>query len=338
MDDGLYMRKNNGAMAVRVMPSDVDVSTGEMTFGDTVFVQKRKPIRQRKTISPRHVLFVRKGGLSILTLNVQFYKVISTLYNNMPGSRQGTYQAFGETILEYLPDVVCLQEDLYPRPHSLGLDKFYTQVVHCAAEYLPHLGAHLANTILVRKSRDLLVSDSGAISLERYGTARCASYVKVNGIKIANTHLQGGRFADMDYTTLMNTKAREIVQIVQDIGPDVIVGDFNGDKRAQAESTLQLHPVFEDLSTEEKKQFLNYFSGVHDTLADIGYTSAYEAKDVGHTSIFGGVPDWVYVNPLRVDVMGDGLQVVSETLKEQLSDHAGVIVEVQLKSYMSHVK
>jgi endonuclease/exonuclease/phosphatase family metal-dependent hydrolase len=265
-----------------------------------------------------------------MTLNVQFYKVISSLYGFLEDSEKGTCKAFGELILEHMPDVVCIQEDVFPRPHSLGLDRFYTEVVHCLAERVQFEDgpAHLANTIFVRKSLDLVVSDSGTLALDNGGsTERCMSFVTVNGIKIANTHLQGGRFADEDYAKLLHTKAREVIQIIQETVPDVIVGDFNSGKRAHADKTLQRHPLYKKLSPQEKSTFMDYFSGVHDVLATIGYTSAYEEKDVGTTSIFGGVPDWIYLKDDNVRVHGRS-QVLSDVLTNQLSDHAAVIVHI----------
>jgi endonuclease/exonuclease/phosphatase family metal-dependent hydrolase len=266
-----------------------------------------------------------------LTLNVQFYKVISALYDFIEGSGKGTCKAVGELILEHLPDVVCLQEDVIPRPHSLGLDRFYTEVVHCLAERVQFEDgpSNLANTIFVRKSRELTVTDSGTLSLENGGsTERCMSYITVNGITIANIHLQGGRFADTDYAKLLSTKARQVIQIIQETVPDVIVGDFNSGKREESKTSLQRHPVYKELSTQEKTKFLDYFSGVHETLDSIGYTSTYEEKDVGTTSIFGGVPDWVYLRDGRVSVHGRP-QVLSDVLTNQLSDHAGVIVKIR---------
>jgi endonuclease/exonuclease/phosphatase family metal-dependent hydrolase len=331
MDDGFYVRRHSSGVAYRVVPEHVDIREGVVTvegYGSrTPVPEQRRP----GTISPRHASFVRNGGgLSILTLNVQFYKVVSTLYSFLENSEQDTYRAFGDLILRHLPDIVCLQEDLYPRPHSLGLEAAYTEVVHCLAERVDELT--LANTILVRKSRDLVVTDSGVLALDNgTSTERCASYVSVNGVKIANTHLQGGRLADADYARLVVTKQREVVQIVQELGPDVIVGDFNGSKRAGAGVSLRHHPLYTALPPAEQATFLDYFSGVHDTLADIGYTSAYEEQDVHTTSIFGGVPDWVYVKDTTIGVQG-GPRVLAEVLRDQLSDHAGVIVQIKKKS------
>jgi endonuclease/exonuclease/phosphatase family metal-dependent hydrolase len=124
------------------------------------------------------------------------------------------------------------------------------------------------------------------------------------------------------------TKEREIIQIVQDIDPDVIVGDFNSGKRKTADKSLKLHPIYKDLDPTEKKRFLQYFSGIHDTLANIGFISAYEETDVGTTSVFGGVPDWVYLKKGAFDVHGKP-KVLSSVLTDQLSDHAGVIVSIK---------
>jgi endonuclease/exonuclease/phosphatase family metal-dependent hydrolase len=157
------------------------------------------------------------------------------------------------------------------------------------------------------------------------------AYVVVNGITIANTHLQGGRFVDREYEKHLSTKSHEIIQILQEIKPDVIVGDFNGGKRPHAHASLQTHPIYTELSTIEQSRFVDYYSGVHDTLQSIGYSSAYEEKDVGTTSFYGGVPDWVYIKDSTTKVHG-GPQVLSEILNDQLSDHAGVIVKIRRRS------
>lgn len=329
LEDGFFVRTNAG-VAHRTRIDDVHLGDGVVTINGKRLKDPEPAVGQPMgTISPAHASFVHNGGLSILTLNVQHYKVISGLYQEVDDNEEHTYQAFGERILKEMPDVVCLQEDVYPRPYSLGLESAYTEVVHCLAEAFVPDPSRLANTILVRKSRALVVTGSGTLALDNGGGVdRCVAYAVVNDVKIANTHLQGGRFEDVEYASLQTVKSREVVQIIRELKPDVIVGDFNGGKPETAERTLRDHPVYRSLSVEAKEQFVTYYAGVHTTLRTLGYASAYEEEDVKTTSIFGGVPDWIYVNPKVVVVQG-GPTVLSDVLRDQLSDHAGVITRIK---------
>jgi hypothetical protein len=159
LDDGLYRQQPSG-ISYRVVPDEVNIQNGVVSMGRDR-TRKTTPQLMINAIDPARALFVRNGGMSILTLNVQFYKVISGLYSFFDDAQRGTYKAVGDTIIQHLPDIVCLQEDIFPRQHTLGIEHLYTEVVHCLAESVQfdHGTAHLANTIFVRKSKDLVVSN-----------------------------------------------------------------------------------------------------------------------------------------------------------------------------------
>ena len=232
-------------------------------------------------------------------------------------------------------DVVALQEDVQPRP--VGLPAAYRQVATCRAEVLRHTNQHLHNTWLVRRAfpGDVQPRVPPALVLAAAGcrTARCAASVVLAGsggrtLTLTNVHLCGGRIDDPAYQTLQRVKARELRLVLDNVKPDVVVGDFNGERAIErARRQLEGHPLYRRLRTDEQRQvFLEFYRSCHDLLDRRGYVPVYDEALVRRTNSFGGVSDWVYVRHRLLHFVRN-VRVIDTG---RHSDHQGILVEFDL--------
>jgi len=262
-------------------------------------------------------------SLSILTLNVQFYESAS------PDEIAAAILEFKRTVEDL--DVICLQED----SHDEGISYLegYTKIARCKAERpAGSYTDYYSNTIWV--SNQLVYEESGSLTFaSECSSNRCVSTVIVNGLKIANTHLCGGRYADINFRDYVNVKNHEIEQIVELYHPDIIVGDFNSARNPViASKNLGKYPLYRDLSEGDQLTFFNYYRSVHDTLDQLGYIPAYDEKIVPRTTVYGGTVDWIYyLGHNQVAMVSDviTLPLISIPTKA-LTDHNGVYVRFRL--------
>ena len=266
--------------------------------------------------------------ISVMTLNVQFYKPSDKHKNNIYSN---LYNDIGQIILKYMPDVLCLQEDVSPRPFSLNIGMFYNEIISCEAQKIDWIDSvnYMTNTIFVRNDKNLSVKTYRQCILPDGGFApRCAVSVNVDGITISNTHLQGGRYVDEQYKSMVNLKSEEMTNIIETLKPDIIVGDFNGGTNKYADILLRDYPVYKALNQVEKQDFIYYLTDVHELLKKKGYSPAYTEDQISKTSVYGGLIDWMY---FKKCVTVSHVSAIMEILDNELSDHAGVMVTFEVK-------
>jgi len=272
-----------------------------------------------------------KDTLSILTLNVQAYESVEGNTDVVAAKILEVDKQLGHDI-----DVICIQEDLIH--HTMVIPQF-TRVAVCAAESWTYdnYDDNLANSIWVRD--DILDHTTRLKSTEVTSgckVPRCVSgittIVNHNNITIANTHLCGGRYDDPHFNDLIDTKEREITDIINTYNkPTIIVGDFNaGYQKSSVEASLSKYPLYSNLSPHEKVNFLRFYSSMHDTIRDHGYTPAYDERTIAKTSVYGGLPDWIYYIPNQLSVVD--VQLANFITPVQLTDHNGVYVKFLIGS------
>lgn len=275
--------------------------------------------------------------LSVLTLNVQMYKTCKG-HNNC--------QTIVPILQQYRPDVICVQEDLWvmdepdrPAHPFIG----YTMVAECEAEqFLTKKTAtrtiieQLFNKIYVR---DDLVNfcqapKGGHEITSGCPVPRCASFITIKSITIANLHVCGGQFDDKMYGRLEDVKYNHITSIVDFLQknhnkmPDLIVGDFNGEDNFDlAVQSLAKHPLYAQLSNDEKKKFMNFYMGHKRALDEYGYQVAYD-HSIGPTSRFNTTIDWMYYQNQKLRPIKPS--IVLPTIKMDYTDHNGVLMTFQI--------
>lgn len=248
--------------------------------------------------------------LSILTFNIQAY--ITCDKNN---NCEEMYDVLNETHA----DIICLQENIVN--HIRPTFGSYHLVSYCETE------RYLVNSIYVHRSLLRYIHGVNQYNITcSCPTPRCATVIKIGHISIANIHLCGGRFDDKDYTKLTIIKADEVHQLIKKIKPDVIVGDFNAEATMEDSVTqLKNYPLYQQLSTTEKKEFIRYYTSHQIELSTYNYHPAYNRGQIGATSIYGGTPDWMYYNPIKLNP--DASQLIDML---DYSDHNAVFVQFSL--------
>lgn len=236
-------------------------------------------------------------------------------------------------------DVLCLQEDMVRVrvmdgavvSEPLPLDG-YRLVAQCLGESMGQTGGRraderqeyrLANSTYVRTGLGVgacTVVDLPVHSLE---VPRCAAVAEVQGIRVANVHLSGGRYDDKYADSIRDIKEAQLEAVLA-LRPHVVVGDFNG--QPQVPKTPSMDAYISSLRVTEGG-FAAMFTGGHALLRRSGYAAALLAE-ASATSIFGTVPDWVYYLPPRLQPTRIR---VEDFTSGDLTDHNAVVVTFRIR-------
>jgi len=233
-------------------------------------------------------------------------------------------------------DVICLQEDLVKT--NLALTEWLSDIgekYYLANQCLSHnvdggdVGKILSNSIYVRDnvsvdhSKDESFSNVENISDYR-ASQRCATYAIVKGLVIANVHLTGGRFDDINAAILGRVKQTQLWKIVKHTSPDIILGDFNGDNAVN----MQLNSY--DPYLNDPDVFGRYWTAGHKFLVDQGYI---RVPFDGPTTIFGTRSDHVYYKIGKIKSVKSQKIVMYTAYGDKsmkYSDHNGLFVTFEI--------
>lgn len=121
-------------------------------------------------------------------------------------------------------------------------------------------------------------------------------------IKVANTHLAGGRYDDenlAENSENYNVRYEQTEQIINSKNPDIIMGDFNSDPKGLQIESQELYWKY--FCTKKKKDYElnknnieNYLTNPHKLLKEKEYSSVVPTKDVKVTTPFETTVDWIY--------------------------------------------
>lgn len=229
-------------------------------------------------------------------------RTLSILTFNVHGEQDATVEQISQFINDINADIVCLQEHLSAVELKLPEHVLMSIAFAEHAELKEKQPGFLSNAIFVK--RDLLkqqtknVARSNILFPPEYkkSVPRSASVIYLEGITIANIHQTGGRGDDFLYKELRNTKSNQIDRLVRVFQPDIIVGDLNAEStEIDAREQMKTYQFYQNLSLENRDIFMEYYLGGHEALKRCNYLPIYESDSVKPTSVFGGVPDWIYV-------------------------------------------
>ncbi len=182
-----------------------------------------------------------------------------------------------------------------------------------------------------------IISDSDS-GLDNFNEMRSVVFYTLNNdIKIASTHLSGGRFDDqiianniLSNNYKINPKLSQIKKIIQH-QPDIICGDFNT-KYFNPNQQLVINStnnyknlLFKDkiLSEYQEQQWDNW---IWDTQLDLelkksGYQSVYENKKITFdTTSYGGCVDMIYYKPDKLDLVFEPEIINNPVVMEKETD------------------
>jgi len=245
--------------------------------------------------------------IKILSLNVEFYNRIT--------SKSSLY-SFGTSLSNLNPDLICLQEDSY-KENNWILN--YSRIIVYPSNYC-------TNSIWCKNTKLNLIKDTISFPLPPSNPQRYCVCVNYDGIIIANTHLTGGRYDDINFKYITNIKDKQIQHIIDKTNPLIILGDFNGDepKSERTHKSLTNYHFFNKLNKIDKKIFLEFWSGGHSILKDNNYQNVFNHFDeIFTTSIFNTNPDHIYYK--KENISFQDLEII-DTITNNYTDHNALLV------------
>lgn len=213
-----------------------------------------------------------------------------------------TYNIFGKTcyyfdksysLLNEKPDILLTQEN-----GNLNSYDKYKIINNCYSIATFHHNLYKINSINEIKCMETKPDLEGAS--ERHG-----NIIELNGIKIANIHLEGGRDVDksihMNFYRYLQYKLEILSKIINE-KPDIIAGDFNSyyedSYTTESDSFKRQRQWYKQLTDE---QIIHWNKQAYQQLKDNGYVYA-EPNNKGQvTSIRGNtIIDTIWYKPNKV--------------------------------------
>ena len=171
-------------------------------------------------------------------------------------------------------------------------------------------------------------------------TPRCAlTYKTDDGLKITAVHLCGGRYDDEEYQTTFNGRRQFMQKIIDEVQPDIIMGDFNSDsdEARYLQSVTTYEPAL-------KPEFRKWQTSVYDPLEDNKYKQIFFE---GITTPFGTQVDSIFVKEGLFDVTEQTIVTLEKPeeisdedwlKKDGPTDHYGVYVKLTHKETNKDLK
>lgn len=281
-----------------------------------------------------------KKTKKLLTLNVGYYMLGGDFVKEANKNMEIICRKILNKISSYDVDIICTQEDLlvtnsfYPIFENIYKEYGYKVINYCESHpklikekyIIENYGtAKLGNVIYSRDKNVIKGINIPDLDVGHKGCnikPRCATSILLNGIKIYNTHLCGGRFDDKDVVeknVSIDARDNQVKNMIN-MGADIILGDLNAGYSDDYRFARSLSKNF------DKDNFRRWREGVIEYLFENGYKSAYQNYKNSETTIRGKyVVDWVFyknVNIGKVEI----IKFWGDT--EMLADHHGILVEI----------
>ncbi len=255
---------------------------------------------------------------------------IRLLTFNVHGEQDAPVQKISQFIIDSDADIVCLQE--HRGIIQLDLPEYVLMSIGYAEK--TDIGSFLSNAIFVKKK--LLYEQTSDVARcnmffppdSRKSVPRSCAVVYLEGITIANIHQTGGCGDDLLYKELVDTKGKQMERMIRAFKPDIILGDLNAESNeADARDQMKNYRFYQTLSMKERDIFMNYYLCGHRKLDEHGYMAAYQVDDVRPTSVYGGVPDWIYFKESKISVVSfNKLKAIPN-----FSDHNAILITINVK-------
>jgi len=156
---------------------------------------------------------------------------------------------------------------------------------------------------------------------------RFAVMAEFGGLKLANTHLIGGKYDDKHWLRFEDGREKQISAII-DENADIIIGDFNAD----CQTNFPLVKYWEKLLGNKRNlpKLLRYLNGVHQYLSERNYESAVERNKIHSTTAFNNVADWIYLKKSLKYKIKEWGEIPAISL--EMSDHNFLWVRLEIEA------
>lgn len=271
---------------------------------------------------------------------------IKLLTFNIFGAGCSDFTDFDKVLGDCDPDVMLTQELGNTNKHkSLGPYEYVDSAGH-GGEIV---GLHTIKGEKIGEVSKLSTSGKKIKVADRHSIL--ATY---KGIRVANLHLEGGRYSDQtlfaNFKGLLDYKLQLLQKVMAHV-PDIIMGDFNSvysSRQANLNKYLAgQYKYFQtgvlrqsaELTREQKEMINKWNSAPYELLKEAGYK--YAAPDNEATAITNGrgnsIIDTIWYNPKSVSLIKSHIisQIIRTgddyTANKCISDHNPVFAEFQTK-------
>ena len=249
---------------------------------------------------------------------------IRVLTFNVFGTHCRDFIKFSDIIMPFKPNIICSQETNKPNKHQ-NTDSGYKLIDSAGT------GGEIVGIFTSLSSADIQpenitqitkISTNGA----KLGVADRHAILftyqnKGSNIRVANLHLEGGRYSDQTLFTqfdeLLDYKLELLRKVITQT-PDVVVGDFNSVYNSNSEKLLEylegqykyfqshvLHQTL-TLTQAQKKMVDKWNSAPYELLREAGYVYARPDNETQEITNGRGqsIIDTIWYNPRTVKLIG----------------------------------
>ena len=266
---------------------------------------------------------------------------------NIFGSHCNNLKNFEAELTPYKPDIICTQESInHTNSTKLGSYNSIDSSGH---------GAEIVGVFSNDESKKYITAmEKISTTGSSYRVAdRHAILFNYKGVKIANLHLEGGRFSDQqlfnNFANLLNYKLELLIKVIA-AKPDIILGDFNSVYSSNMEKIKAYlegqYSYFKsavlrqqnDLTQDQKDKVNKWNSAPYELLVKAGYV--YAAPDNEMTTVTNGrgnsIIDTVWYKKDSINLPNS--HIITTILNKGdnyntgkcISDHNPVYVEFQI--------
>ena len=239
-------------------------------------------------------------------------------------------QKLNENSISLLPDLIFTQEHNKYFLNNISKSKSLTssryKEYYCYGNHCERIGVFYNINKIRNPQKDIKVIANFKSTSHNYQQfplmTRYGFIIEYKNVTIANIHLEGGRYSDVDLHTNENIKEltkfkMELLKDVVSYNPDIILGDFNSQQFINnydiIDNTLKFENpideerfnyfkqyikenIFHNLDTETEKLLAHYNSVPHKYLEINNYISRCNNADkVNSSSIGKSVIDAIYL-------------------------------------------
>ena len=231
---------------------------------------------------------------------------------------------------KHKPHIICTQEE----PNKKITITDYSRLKKCPNE------KETPEDVAVYYHKDIPSSKIEFLKCIEEGR-RHAIIFQYNNIKIANLHLDGGRFTDQElhknYNERLEIKLKLLEAVIKET-PDIIVGDFNS---VYSTNSYQLNKFlkgqynyFKKINFVDKSEINEWNSEPYETLKNKSYIYAKPSNEINSVTNFRGdtIVDTIWYKNNKVKLFNTNIIDTFDKIKKcATSDHNPVMTTVSKK-------
>ncbi len=216
-------------------------------------------------------------------------------------------------------------------PYKDQLFDFFLKSELPEFEYsIAHTGQGPMKNAIAVYAKDNTKINKSSLKLSTFHTSRSAAIIDLykGKLKIAITHLCGGRYDDKKWNQFTNARDIQINEIINK-GVNVIAGDFNASDLNKLQKIVNKY-WGKYMNGKSPDNLFDFQKQPHISLKSKGFLPLINTDIIKQTTIRSKrVIDWIYVNQNLKPILEKSY--IIDALVEKLSDHNFVVAEFSIQ-------